>query len=273
MAYQMLNCPAVQGLLQAIENDFNLPNLSAKYLGTQSLSIGSETPTPAIVATLTPPPKKRKVVVDPCCGKTAKGDPCRFKVKSDGLCGIHLRQRDSPVVKKAVKADGVSTVPKVPKKVKKVVPTHTHVAEETGVECGLCETQGNVVVPELTEAEFEVVEEEGLSIQERLKAILAGAVDDEADQEEVPVEPETPLDSMSDLLACLPVSTVSEEEEEPEEEDDSYDVSLEVKLARLIADEDSDSDVEDDVVEQMSETPPSKAKLKAFEELLEEMEC
>ena len=289
MAYRALACPLVQQLVQTIQSDYHIvDDLAAKYLGTQSLAIETPVPvlstdsdTPAIVATIpaTPvvPKKSKKAAVDPCSGRTAKGDPCRFKVKCDGLCGIHLRQRDQPVTEKKTK-DG-STVPKVPKKAKKAeAPKHTHTPLETDPECGLCEDQGNVVVPELTKAEFEAVEEEGSSIQERLRAILAGAEDDEEDATpEVPVstsesvgtvaeqlEPEKPLDTMSDLMAALP--TVDEPEE-------AGDVDLRVKLAKLIAEEDSDSDMEDDVIEQMSETPPSQAKLAKFQELLEEMEA
>ena len=280
MAYRALACPLVQQLVQTIQSDYHIvDDLAAKYLGTQSLAIETPVPTPAIVATIpaTPvvPKKSKKSAVDPCSGRTAKGDPCRFKVKCDGLCGIHLRQRDQPVTEKKAK-DG-STVPKKSAASKKKAdpPKHTHTPLETDPECGLCEVQGNVVVPELTKAEFEAVEEEGSSIQERLRAILAGAEDDEDDEvpvstsesvepEEPEEEPEKPLDTMGDLMAALP--TVDEPEE-------SEDIDLRVKLAKLIAEEDSDSDMYEDVIEQMSETPPSQAKLAKFQELLEEMEA
>jgi hypothetical protein len=199
MAFCYLSCPSVQQLVRTIQKDYNLvDDLIGRYLGVPVQSLGVEG-SPAILAVVpvTPlvplVPKKTKVAINPCCGKTAKGDPCRFKVKSDDLCGIHLRQRDSPGVKKAPKVpvDGaVPKVPKVPKKVRKEVPKHTHAPGTIAVECGLCETQGNVVVPLLTEAEFEVVSEEGLSIQDRLRAILAGADEDEEDEEEAPKAPE-----------------------------------------------------------------------------------
>jgi len=187
-------------------------------------------------------------------------------VKSDGLCGIHLRQRDQPSVKKT------STVAKVSKKVRKEAPQHSHPVEESDPTCGLCEDQGNVVVPELTQAEFEAVEEEGQSIQDRLRAILAGADEDPEDDE----EKEAPLDTMGDLMGALPTVEEAEVPEVPEDPEDPEDVSMKVKLARLLAEEDDD-DVEDeddaeDLIQQMSETPPSKAKVAAFEELLAEME-
>jgi hypothetical protein len=77
---------------------------------------------------------------------------------------------------------------------------------------------------------------------------------------------------MGDLMATLLVSVPSEEVEEAEDED----ISLKVKLARLLAEEDSDDDMDDDaaddILQQMSDTPPSKAKVEAFGELLEELE-
>ena len=283
MAYRAIACPLVQQLVRTIQEDYNLvDDLTAKYLGTPS--IDSDTPTPAIVAVVpaTPvvPKKSKKVAVEPCSGRTAKGDPCRFKVKCDGLCGIHLRQRDQPVSEKKTKEGSTGAPKKSPAAKKKAdAPKHTHTPLETDPLCGLCEVQGDVVVPELTKAEFEAVEEEGASIQERLRAILAGADDDEEDAtpevpststpEEFtdPEEPEKPLDTMGDLMAALPTVDEPEDAEEPEELD------LRVKLARLIAEEDSDSEMEDDVIEQMSETPPSQAKLGKFQELLEEMEA
>ena len=262
MAYRAISCPLVQQLVRTIQDDYGLvDDLMVKYLGTPSI----DSDAPSVVQVVQPAPvfkkKSGKAAVEPCGGKTAKGDPCRFKVKCDGLCGIHIRQRDQPAGGK--KTTEGSTVPKVPKKVRKEVPTHTHPPAETDPQCVLCEDQGNVVVPELTNADFEAVEEEGSSIQDRLRAILDAAGDDEDD--EVPVsttEPETPLDTMDDLLAALPTTT------EPMEDD----VALRVRLAKLIAEEDSDSDLEDDAIEQMSETPPSQAKLAVFQELLEEAE-
>ena len=238
-----------------------------KYLGTPS--IDSEAPSVVQVVQSAPVFKKKstKAAVEPCTGRTAKGDPCRFKVKCDGLCGIHLRQRDQPVTEKKSKEGSTGAPKKAPVAKKKAeAPKHTHPPMETDPQCGLCEDQGDVVVPELTTAEFEAVEEEGSSIQERLRAILAGADDDDEDEpvpstvQETTETTETPLDSMDDLMAALPVTT------EPVEDD----VALRVKLAKLIADEDSDSELEDDVIEQMSETPPSQAKLAVFQELLEE---
>lgn len=253
MAFQNISCPLVQRLVQTIQKDYNLvDDLSAKYLGVPVCGTGDQGPVPAVPVV----PKKKKVPKEVCVGKTAKGEPCKFAVKCDGLCGIHLRQRDNNT---DGKKEG-STVSKLPKKSKKETPKHTHEASGSDPLCGLCEEQGNVVVPELTKAEFEAVEEEGQSIQERLRAILANADEDEDDVEAPKVQ--EPLDSFDQMKSALLNCEAIEDEN----------VSMKVKLAKLIAEEDSDSDIEEDVVEQMSETPPSQAKLKGFEELLEEME-
>ena len=273
MAFAALNCPLVQQLVQAIQKDYNLvDDLTVKYLGVPVRSTDDQSPVVPVPVpvqspgTVTPPPKKspkKKVVPkESCGGKTAKGEACKFAVKCDGLCGIHLRQ-----AQKVVTPEGSTDVKKstVSKKKKADAPKHSHVPEEVDPTCGLCEDQGNVVEPELTKAEFEAVEEEGQSIQDRLRAILENADEDPEDQEEAeePEEPvkESPLESMGDLMAAL----------EPEAES-AESISTRAKLAQLIAEEDSDSEVDEDTIEQMSETPPSQAKLKAFEELLEEME-
>jgi len=265
MAFRAIACPLVQQLVQTIQKDYNLvDDLAEKYLGVPVRSTDDHTSVPVPVRSTDPPPTKqsakKKGPKEACGGKTAKGEACKFAVKCDGLCGIHLRQRDQPSGKKT------STAVKVPKKVKKVVPTHSHPVEESDPACGLCEDQGNVVVPELTKAEFEAVEEEGESIQDRLRAILAGADEDPEDEVAAEPEKESPLESMGDLMAAL-------EPGDPEDPEESEDVSMKVKLARLLAEEDED-DVEDaeDLIQQMSETPPSKAKVAAFEELLAEME-
>jgi hypothetical protein len=236
MAFQIISCTLTQQLLQTIQRDYNLKDdLVDKYLGTQTVT-AVPLPPPA-----TPPvkeKKKRQIKEKPadqlCTGKTAKGEPCKFAVKCDGLCGIHLRQLNKESTKE----------PKAPKKVKKVkeVPVHTHpLSEESDDTCVLCETQGNVMEPELTKAEFEAVAQDGLSIQERLKAILASADEDPEDPEE-----------------GIPVSTQPEEEVSTQPEED--DVNLKAKLAKLIAEED-DEDEDDVEVEQLCETPPSQARL------------
>ena len=270
MAFNALNCPAVTALLQQVQTDYSLQdNLVVKYLGSpapQSLPMPSFISQPAPAA---PTEKKKRVIKEKpqeqmCTGTTAKGGPCKFVAKCDGLCGIHLRKQNAPVT------EGAPAPAPKPKKVKEPkkapeAPKHNHpLTEEPEETCMVCETQGNIMKPELTKAEFEAVADEGKSIQDRLKAILANADQDEEEPEEE--EPEE-TESM-------------EEEEEAEEE-----VSFRAKLAKMVADEDEVEEEEVDL-EQMVETPPSQARLTElmaklstsenkthdFDSLLEEME-
>jgi hypothetical protein len=188
-----------------------------------------------VVASPAPEKKKRQVKDkaegEQCTAVTAKGQ-CKFAVKCDGLCGIHLRKRDKesgagPSEPKVAKE------PKAPKAKKAEAPKHSHPLTEEAETCVVCETQGNVMKPEMTATEFEAVAEDGKSIQERLKAILAGSDEDEEDEDETA---------------------------EAEVEDEEETLTLRAKLAKMVAEED---EVEEDEVdlEQMSETPPSQAKL------------
>ena len=238
MAFHALNCPAVSQLLSQVQTDFGIQeSLVAKYLGSPAPS-ALPIPTfaaPSAPVVASPPPEKKKRQVkekaegQQCTAVTTKGQ-CKFAVKCDGLCGIHLRKREKetgagPSEPKEPKA------PKVPKAKKAEAPKHSHPLGEESETCVVCETQGNVMKPEMTKAEFEAVAEDGKSIQERLAAILANSDDDEDD--------------------------------EPEEAEESEAMTLRVKLAKMVAEED---EVEEDEVdlEQMAETPPSKAKLSAL---------
>ena len=243
MAFNALNCPAVSQLLTQVQMDFGIQeSLVVRYLGSPQ---PSALPMPSFVApsapvAATPAPEKKKRQVkekaegEQCTAVTAKGQ-CKFAVKCDGLCGIHLRKKEKesgagPSEPKAPK------VPKTPKAKKAEAPKHSHPLTEEAETCVVCETQGNVMKPEMTKADFEAVAEDGKSIQERLAAILAGSDEDEEDPEE------------------------AEAEVEPEEAEEAEVISLRVKLAKMVAEDD---EVEEDEVdlEQMTETPPSKAKL------------
>ena len=237
MAFNALNCPAVCQLLTQVQSDFGIQeSLVAKYLGSPAPSMlpipTFAAPSAPVVATPAPEKKKRQVKEkaegEQCTAVTAKGQ-CKFAVKCDGLCGIHLRKREKesgagPSEPKVAKE------PKAPKAKKAEAPKHSHPLTEEAETCVVCETQGNVMKPEMTATEFEAVAEDGKSIQERLKAILAGSDEDEEDEEE----------------------TAEAEEEET--------LTLRAKLAKMVAEED---EVEEDEVdlEQMTETPPSQAKL------------
>jgi hypothetical protein len=220
MSYSYLNCYAVQQLLEAIRVDHGFPvDFASKYLGGTS---GVPPPPPS--GPVSSGKKKREVKPKDgsvrCTGKTAKGEPCKFAVREGGLCGIHLRQQNKP--------DGVAPKAKVSRKVPEV-PKHTHPLTEESEECGLCSTQGNVMVPALTKADFEAVSENNQTLKERLAAILANSDEDTEDECEV----------------------------EPEEVKESEDIRS--KLRALVAEED---DVEEDEVDlDQCETPPSKERL------------
>ena len=215
----------------------------AKYLGSPAPSM-LPIPTfaaPSAPVVASPPPEKKKRQVkekaegEQCTAVTAKGQ-CKFAVKCDGLCGIHLRKREKesgagPSEPKEPKA------PKVPKTKKAEAPKHSHPLTEESETCVVCETQGNVMKPEMTKAEFEAVAVDGQSIQDRLKAILSNS--DEDDEDDEPEE--------------------AEEAEEAEEET----LTFRAKLAKMIAEEDEVEEEEVDL-EQMAETPPSQAKLSAL---------
>ena len=188
MAFNSLNCPAVTALLQQVQSDYGLTdNLVVKYLGSPA---PQTLPMPSFVAQVPPqaPQEKKKRVIKEkpqeqmCTGTTAKGGPCKFVAKCDGLCGIHLRKQNAPVTEGAP-APKVKKA-KEPKKAPEP-PKHSHpLTEEPEEACMVCETQGNIMNPELTKAEFEAVADEGKSIQERLKAILANADQDEEEEPE-----------------------------------------------------------------------------------------
>jgi hypothetical protein len=252
MAFNALNCPAVSQLLTQVQMDFGIQeSLVVKYLGSPP---PSALPMPSFVAPSAPvaappaPEKKKRQVKEKaegeqCTAVTAKGQ-CKFAVKCDGLCGIHLRKKEKesgagPSEPKAPK------VPKTPKAKKAEAPKHSHPLTEEAETCVVCETQGNVMKPEMTKADFEAVAEDGKSIQERLAAILAGSDEDEEDEE--PTEPEI----------------LEEPEPAEEEEEEAEVVSLRAKLAKMVAEEDEVEEEEVDV-EQMCETPPSQAKLSAL---------
>ena len=259
MAFSSLNCPAVTTLLLKVQSDYGLEdNLVVKYLGAKVHKVPEthkvpEVPEVPIVTVVAEDKKKRVIKEKPqeqmCTGTTAKGGPCKFVAKCNGLCGIHARKQNAPVTEGVPAPVAKPKTKKEPKKAPEP-PKHNHpLNEESENECMVCETQGNIMNPGLTKAEFEAVADEGKSIQERLKAILANADQDEDEDEE---------------------------EEEP---------SLRVKLAKMVA---NDDDVEDDEVDldQMAETPPSQARLSElmarlktndneshdFDSLLEEME-
>ncbi len=163
-------------LLQKISEDYKLSyeELSQKYL------TGSVPVPKAKGATGTGTKKKStKVEMPQCSGLTAKGGQCQHKAFDEsGLCRIHQ--------KKANPTSGEATVTKEPKakkepkkkKVKEPAPVHTHEVGESSEQCGLCESHGNPMNPELPSTTFGSDD-----LADRLKALIMS----EGEEEEVPV--------------------------------------------------------------------------------------
>lgn len=190
-------------LLEKISEDYKLPyeELSTRYL----------------TSPVAPPPKAKapakkksaKEALPQCSGHTAKGGQCQHKAFDEsGLCRIHQK-----------KAKGLDTEPakekKEPKKrvskkkVKEPLPVHTHEPTETDPLCGLCESHGNPIDPNLPSTSFE---SDGLA--DRLKALIMSE-----GEEEVPIaEPVAPV---------LEVEVeVDDEESDYEDEGDALTAAL-----------------------------------------------
>ena len=149
-------------LLQKISDDYGLSfeELSTRYLTTPAVP----PPTAKGAATKT----KKKPALPQCSGLTAKGGQCQHRAfDGSGLCRIHQ--------KKANPTSGKATVTKEPKakkepkkkKGKEPAPVHTHEVGESSNQCGLCESHGNPMNPELPSTTFE---SDGLA--DRLKALI-----------------------------------------------------------------------------------------------------
>lgn len=274
MAFSALNCPAVSQLLTQVQSDFGIQeSLTVKYFGSSDVPMVAPVP----IVSVAPVEKKKRQIKDKpadqlCQGVTAKGQ-CKFVAKCDGLCGIHLRKKN----KESEAGPSEAKKPKVSKVVKKPeAPKHSHPLTEEAEDCQLCETQGNVIIPELTKAEFEAVAEDGMSIQARLKAILANSDNDSSDEDESaepePVVVEVPAKLPPIVTTISKPMEIEEEEKEEEEEEEQYSedeeeqmtISLRAKLAKLVAEEDEEEDEDDVDISQMCETPPSRDRLAAL---------
>ena len=163
-------------LLQKISEDYNLSydELSTRYL----------------TSPVAPPPKakapaKKKSSMPQCSGFTAKGGQCQHKAFDEsGLCRIHQKKADFTNKKAATQ----SKEPKEPKekkskkKVKGPAPEHTHEPSGSDPLCGLCESHGNPLNPELPSTEFESV-----GLADRLKALIMSEGEPEEEPEDEPV--------------------------------------------------------------------------------------
>ena len=202
-------------LLQKISEDYGLSyeELSQKYL-TGSVSV----PLPKVKgqshATGTKK-KSAKEALPQCSGLTAKGGQCTHKAFDEsGLCRIHQKKADPTSGKATVTKEPKEKKKKEPKKKKGPPPEHTHEVGESSDQCGLCESHGNPMNPELPSSDFE---SDGLA--DRLKALIMA----EGEEEEVPiaepVEEEVPIPEEEELL-------IPEEESDYEDEGEALTQAL-----------------------------------------------
>lgn len=252
-SYAKIFAPALKdfagSLLDRVAKDYNLDGgeLRGRYLFNHDW-----VPTPQ---TQVPPPEpkakeprqiKEKPKEQMCTGLTSKGEPCKFVAKCDGLCGIHLRKTNAPP-KEGSEPPSKKKGGRKPKEVtpKPSVPVHTHpLTEDPEDTCMVCETQGNVVNPTLSKAEFEAVAAEGKSLQERLAAILANANNDEEDEE----------------------ADEDEEAEGVEEPEEMNEIMS--KLAGIMSKQDDEEYTEEDM-EQITGTPPSRDRFETLKKKVE----
>ena len=188
-------------LLQKISEDYKLPyeELSTRYL-TGPESAGLVPPPKAKGATGTKK-KSSKAELPQCSGLTAKGGQCQHKAFDEsGLCRIHQKKANGPNTEGVAPSKAKKT--KEPKKKGLPAPVHTHEVGESSNQCGLCESHGNPMNPELPSTTFE---SDGLA--DRLKALIMA----EGEPEEEPVDEE--IQKIVELH-------IEEEEEEEDYEDE-----------------------------------------------------
>ena len=194
-------------LLQKISEDYGLSydELSSKYL----------------TSPMAPPPKAKaptkkksaKVELPQCSGLTAKGGQCQHKAFDEsGLCRIHQKKANGPESLATQSKEPKEKKKKEPKKVKKgPAPEHTHEVGESSEQCGLCESHGNPMNPELPSTTFE---SDGLA--ERLKALIM--TEGEPEDEEIPVA--EPISESIEEEASQEMEFQVEEEGESDYEDE-----------------------------------------------------
>lgn len=234
----------LQGLLAQISQDYNLDNqeLIKRYLqpsGEAQIKDGSQVPAPVLVAAQQEKTRKRTQKNKPdkvCCkGVTAKGQPCKFAALQDGFCKKHSEMNNK---------EGGSGAPKAKAKTPK--PRHTHLTEEEPMEtCQVCESQGNVIQPEMPRQDWEIQGED--EIKARLARMLADAEPEETvSPEEIlgQEEPEDPEDDGSQLRAEMineaamnGDNTPHGSDDEEEEEED-----MEARLKKILAEESDDEE-------------------------------
>mgnify|MGYP006096276859 CR=1 FL=1 len=194
-----------QTLLQKISEDYSLSyeELSTRYLSTPAVPLPKVKGQSHATGTKK---KSAKEALPQCSGLTAKGGQCTHKAFDEsGLCRIHQKKADPTGGKATVTKEPKEKKKKEPKKVKKgPPPEHTHEVGESSDQCGLCESHGNPMNPELPSSDFE---SDGLA--DRLKALIMAE-----GEEEVPIA--EPVEEEEVLLTEDDVEEESDYEDEGE---------------------------------------------------------
>jgi hypothetical protein len=124
-------------------------------------------------------PKVRCSAIAASSGNRCK---CRAKEGKD-VCDKHEKQRQKQQSQQASTSSPQVTGSPTPKKKprlkkdanKKIAPIHNHPIGEPprdGVICELCENHGDIFDPNVADPEFEILPENGQSIEERLRIML-----------------------------------------------------------------------------------------------------
>jgi len=178
-----------------LDYELDFKELSEKYMDSaDGMSFFTTSQTHEILKTPIQTEKRAKVArvpkedKKPCVGQTSKGGPCKFAAMSGSdMCGIHQRKTEGLKPEKKPKE---AKEPKQPKK-KSQDAKHNHELTEEAVEdCELCQSHGNVMNTGLTDAKFEASVDGGVSIQDRLNAILSDEDEAPEKNEEAPEKAE-----------------------------------------------------------------------------------
>lgn len=233
-------------LLQKVSDDYGLSfdELKERYMGEKEF-----VPVPIKVKG-----KKERKPIDTdkenrCIGLTAKGQPCAFTACSgSNMCKIHIKKTGSrmPEATPIVESSEPKKRGRKPK-AKKETPQHNHsIGEDPDSLCKLCDSHGDVVDPELPNKRFEEVPTESELCDTGVDASVPNK-----NFEEVPVESDGL--SLNEKLKALLAA-----HDEGYDEDELSAIMSKVKIGN--GDEDMD-DEELAEFEEQAETPPSMAKL------------
>ena len=178
-----------------LDYELDFKEVSEKYMDSaDGMNFFTTSQTHEVLKTPVPKEKKAKVArvpkedKKPCIGQTSKGGPCKFAaMPGSDMCGIHQRKSEGLKPEKKPKE---AKEPKKPKK-KSQDAKHTHELTEEAVEdCELCQSHGNVMNAGLPDAKFEATVDGGVSIQDRLNAILSEDDETEEAPEKIEEAPE-----------------------------------------------------------------------------------